>query len=160
LTRLLDYPRELADIINFQDEDGETALTMSARYRSKCLVKLRIDHGADPKIANRDGFTTSSRTNASAPRRGCIACACNVISQCASSLPPVQASGPYAFVPANSDCMLLHHSMATRKARHSHAQSRIWQALALACSTVWQRHLTKSCVTRIGTSVRLMNEVD
>ncbi|KAH9950026.1 apses-domain-containing protein [Amylocystis lapponica] len=58
LHRLADYPRELADIINFQDEDGETALTMAARCRSKRLVKILIDHGADPKIANRDGKTT------------------------------------------------------------------------------------------------------
>ncbi|KAI0002949.1 hypothetical protein BJV74DRAFT_876357 [Russula compacta] len=58
LNRLSDYPRELADIINFQDEDGETALTMAARCRSKRLVKLLIDHGADPKIANGDGKST------------------------------------------------------------------------------------------------------
>ena len=58
LNRLSDYPRELADIINFQDEDGETGLTMAARCRSKRLVKLLIDHGADPKIANRDGKST------------------------------------------------------------------------------------------------------
>ncbi|EJF63008.1 apses-domain-containing protein [Dichomitus squalens LYAD-421 SS1] len=58
LQRLADFPRELADIINFQDEDGETALTMAARCRSKRLVKLLLDHGADPKIANRDGKTT------------------------------------------------------------------------------------------------------
>lgn len=55
LTRLSEYPKELADIINFQDEDGETALTMAARCRSKRLVRVLIDHGADPKIANRDG---------------------------------------------------------------------------------------------------------
>ena len=54
LNRLSDYPRELADIINFQDEDGETALIMIARCHSKHLVKLLIDHDADPKIANRD----------------------------------------------------------------------------------------------------------
>ncbi|KDQ14235.1 hypothetical protein BOTBODRAFT_175018 [Botryobasidium botryosum FD-172 SS1] len=58
LGRLSDFPQELADIINFQDEDGETALTMAARCRSKRLVKLLIDHGADPKIANRDNKTT------------------------------------------------------------------------------------------------------
>lgn len=57
LGRLADFPQELADIINFQDEDGETALTMAARCRSKRLVKLLIDHGADPKIPNRDGKT-------------------------------------------------------------------------------------------------------
>lgn len=58
LSRLADYPRELADIINFQDEDGETALTLAARCRSKRLVKILIDHGADPKIINRDGKST------------------------------------------------------------------------------------------------------
>ena len=55
LGRLSEFPQELADILNFQDEDGETALTMAARCRSKRLVKLLIDHGADPKIRNRDG---------------------------------------------------------------------------------------------------------
>lgn len=55
LTRLSEFPKELADIINFQDEEGETALTMAARCRSKRLVRVLIDHGADPKIANRDG---------------------------------------------------------------------------------------------------------
>ncbi|KAF9498660.1 apses-domain-containing protein [Pleurotus eryngii] len=58
LGRLSEYPRELADIINFQDEDGETALTMAARCRSKRLVKILIDHGADPKIVNNDGKST------------------------------------------------------------------------------------------------------
>ncbi len=54
LQRLADYPQELADVINFQDEDGETALTLSARARSRRLVKALLDHGADPKIKNRD----------------------------------------------------------------------------------------------------------
>lgn len=58
LDRLADYPRELADIINFQDEDGETALTLAARCRSKRLVKILIDHGADPKITNKEGKST------------------------------------------------------------------------------------------------------
>jgi transcription factor MBP1 len=55
LNRLSEFPNELADIINFQAEDGETALTLAARCRSKRLVKLLIDHGADPKIANKEG---------------------------------------------------------------------------------------------------------
>ncbi|KAH9938663.1 uncharacterized protein B0H18DRAFT_1081238 [Fomitopsis serialis] len=55
LSRLSGYPKELTDIINFQDEEGETALTMAARCRSKRLVKTLIDHHADPKVANRDG---------------------------------------------------------------------------------------------------------
>ncbi|KAK6902657.1 hypothetical protein I203_107915 [Kwoniella mangroviensis CBS 8507] len=54
LSRLSDYPQELADVINFQDEDGETALTIAARARSRRLVKALLDHGADPKIKNRD----------------------------------------------------------------------------------------------------------
>lgn len=54
LSRLADYPQELADVINFQDEDGETALTLAARARSKRIVKALLDHGADPKIRNRD----------------------------------------------------------------------------------------------------------
>lgn len=58
LNRLADYPKELADVLNFQDEDGETALTMAARCRSKRLVKLLIDHGADPKIMNSEGKST------------------------------------------------------------------------------------------------------
>ncbi|GAA5866413.1 hypothetical protein JCM3774_004673 [Rhodotorula dairenensis] len=55
LHRLAEYPEEVADILNFQDEEGETALTLAARARSKRLVKLLLDHGADPKIPNRDG---------------------------------------------------------------------------------------------------------
>ncbi|KAK4057870.1 Transcription factor mbp1 [Microbotryomycetes sp. JL221] len=57
LARLVDYPKEVADILNFQDEEGETALTLAARARSKRLVKILLDHGADPKIANRDNKT-------------------------------------------------------------------------------------------------------
>ncbi|TYJ55328.1 hypothetical protein B9479_003942 [Cryptococcus floricola] len=54
LARLSDYPQELADVINFQDEEGETALTIAARARSRRLVKALLDHGANPKIKNRD----------------------------------------------------------------------------------------------------------
>lgn len=57
LAHLEDFPRELEDVINFQDEDGETALTLAARARSKRLVKALLDHGADPKLPNRDGKT-------------------------------------------------------------------------------------------------------
>lgn len=57
LNRLSDYPKELGDVINYQDDEGETALTLAARARSKRLVKSLIDHGADPKLANRDGKT-------------------------------------------------------------------------------------------------------
>lgn len=57
LVRLVEYPKEVADILNFQDEEGETALTLAARARSKRLVKILLDNGADPKVANRDGKT-------------------------------------------------------------------------------------------------------
>ncbi|GAA5822075.1 hypothetical protein JCM11251_004849 [Rhodosporidiobolus azoricus] len=57
LQRLVDYPDEVADILNFQDEEGETALTLAARARSKRLVKYLLDNGGDPKIPNRDGKT-------------------------------------------------------------------------------------------------------
>jgi ankyrin repeat protein len=55
LDRLKEYPREVSDILNFQDEEGETALTLAARARSKNLVRMLLNHGADGKIANRDG---------------------------------------------------------------------------------------------------------
>jgi len=55
LDRLKEYPKEVADILNFQDEEGETALTLAARARFKSLVKILLNYGADPKIANRDG---------------------------------------------------------------------------------------------------------
>ncbi|KAH8915122.1 apses-domain-containing protein [Atractiella rhizophila] len=55
LERLSAYPPEVASILNFQDEDGETALTLAARARSKRLVKILLDYGADPRIVNRDG---------------------------------------------------------------------------------------------------------
>ncbi|KAA1085079.1 hypothetical protein PGTUg99_006528 [Puccinia graminis f. sp. tritici] len=54
-SQLSEYPKELIDILNFQDEDGETALTLAAQCRSKKLVKILLDHGANPKTANRDG---------------------------------------------------------------------------------------------------------
>jgi len=52
LGSLKEYPSELADVINWRDDEGETALTMAARCRSKRLVKLLLDHDADPKIKN------------------------------------------------------------------------------------------------------------
>ncbi|KAJ1308343.1 hypothetical protein OPQ81_004053 [Rhizoctonia solani] len=44
LSRLSDFPDELADVINFQDDDGETALTMAARCRSKRDGKTTEDY--------------------------------------------------------------------------------------------------------------------
>lgn len=120
LNRLSDYPRELADIINFQDEDGETGLTMAARCRSKRLVKLLIDHGADPKIANRDGKSTEDyilederfRSSPVLPSRALSMSFRNA----QAAYPPIQATANYAFAPANGDRMPLHHSTAAQTA--------------------------------------------
>ncbi|KAI0034095.1 hypothetical protein K488DRAFT_77467 [Vararia minispora EC-137] len=122
LMRLADYPRELADIINFQDEDGETALTMAARCRSKRLVKILIDHGADPKIANRDGKSTEDyilederfRHSPVIPSR-----AMSMSFRGAHIAGTSGASGSppnYAFAPANGDKAAVHYSTAAQKA--------------------------------------------
>lgn len=55
LHRLADYGSQLADILNFADDEGETALTLAARARSKRLTRLLLEHGADPKIRNKEG---------------------------------------------------------------------------------------------------------
>lgn len=120
LTRLADYPKELADVINFQDEDGETALTMAARCRSKRLVKILIDHGADPKIVNHDGKSTEDyilederfRSSPIPPSR-----VMNLSFRNAQvAFPPPNALPNYSFAPANGDRPPLHHSIAGQKA--------------------------------------------
>jgi len=57
LARLSEYGDEVAEILNFADRDGETTLTIAARCRSKRLVKVLLDHGASPKLRNREGKT-------------------------------------------------------------------------------------------------------
>ncbi|KAI0356734.1 apses-domain-containing protein [Trametes cingulata] len=116
LQRLSDFPQELADIINFQDEDGETALTMAARCRSKRLVKLLLDHGADPKIANKDGknaedyILEDERFRSSPllpsrplPFRGADGAAAN------------GAPSLFSFLPSGSDRPSLHYSVTGQK---------------------------------------------
>ena len=120
LNRLSDYPRELADIINFQDEDGESALTMAARCRSKRLVKILIDHGADPKVTNRDGKSTEDyilederfRSSPVLPSRA----ASMSFRNAQAAYPPPQAPPTYSFAPANGDKPPLHYSVAGQKA--------------------------------------------
>lgn len=120
LGRLADYPKELADVINFQDEDGETALTMAARCRSKRLVKILIDHGADPKIVNNDGKSTEDyilederfRSSPVPPSR-----AMSVSFPTAQTAFPLSQPAPsYSFTPANADRPPLHHSVAGQMA--------------------------------------------
>lgn len=55
INRLAEYGSQLADILNFRDDEGETPLTMAARARSKRLTRLLLEHGADPKIRNKEG---------------------------------------------------------------------------------------------------------
>ncbi|KAJ7162575.1 hypothetical protein C8R43DRAFT_919438 [Mycena crocata] len=120
LNRLSDYPKELADVINFQDEDGETALTMAARCRSKRLVKLLIDNGADPKIVNNDGKSTEDyilederfRSSPVPPSRVMGMSFRNVH----AAYPPHNALPNYAFAPSNGDRPPLHHSVAGQRA--------------------------------------------
>ncbi|KDQ64897.1 hypothetical protein JAAARDRAFT_28551 [Jaapia argillacea MUCL 33604] len=120
LNRLSDYPRELADIINFQDEDGETALTLAARCRSKRLVKLLIDHNADPKLVNNDGKSTEDyilederfRSSPVMPSRTLSMSFRNA----QAAFPPPGSQPGYSFGPANDNKPPLHFSMAAQKA--------------------------------------------
>lgn len=117
LNRLADYPKELADVINFQDEDGETALTMAARCRSKRLVKLLIDHGADPKLVNRDGKSTEDyiledeRFRSSPGPISRLSAMSFRNAQAAYSLPPILPP-----IPTGAERLPLHHSIVGQKA--------------------------------------------
>jgi len=117
LSRLADYPKELADVINFQDEDGETALTMAARCRSKRLVKLLIDHGADPKLVNRDGKSTEDYILEDERFRSSPG---PISRLSAMSFRNAQAAYPLLTIPppipAGSERLPLHHSVAGQKA--------------------------------------------
>ena len=55
LARLGEYPHEVAEILNYQDDEGETALTLAARARSKRLVRMLVEAGASPRIRNNEG---------------------------------------------------------------------------------------------------------
>ena len=120
LSRLAEYPKELADVINFQDEDGETALTMAARSRSKRLIKILIDHGAKPKIRNHDGKSAEDyilederfRSSPVPPSRASYMSYRNTH----AAFPPSNAPLGYSFAPANGDKPPLHHSIAAQKA--------------------------------------------
>lgn len=120
LSRLADYPRELADVINFQDEDGETALTMAARCRSKRLVKILIDHGADPKIVNHDGKSTEDYILEDERFRSSPAPTSRVsqmsFRNAAASFPPMTSLPSYTFAPTVGERPPLHHSVTGQKA--------------------------------------------
>lgn len=120
LSRLADYPKELADVINFQDEDGETALTMAARCRSKRLVKILIDHGADPKIVNHDGKSTEDYILEDERFRSSPAPTSRLthmsFRNAQAAFPPAHSLPNYAFAPGNGDRPPLHHSVTGQKA--------------------------------------------
>ncbi|XP_006459952.1 hypothetical protein AGABI2DRAFT_219430 [Agaricus bisporus var. bisporus H97] len=109
LGRLSDYPRELSDVINFQDEDGETALTMAARCRSKRLVKLLIDNGADPKIVNNDGKSAEDYILEDEKFRSSPV-------PTTPAFPPPNADPGYVFAPSHGDRPPLHHSVVAQRA--------------------------------------------
>lgn len=115
LGRLAGYPKELADVINFQDEDGETALTMAARCRSKRLVKLLIDHGADPKVVNGDGKSAEDYILEDEKFRSSPIPASRATSMsfrnAQAAFPPSQILGP-----VNGDRPPLHHSVVAQRA--------------------------------------------
>ncbi|KIJ70466.1 hypothetical protein HYDPIDRAFT_105198 [Hydnomerulius pinastri MD-312] len=118
LSRLADYPKELADVINFQDEDGETALTMAARCRSKRLVKILIDHGADPKIINRDGKSTEDYILEDERFRSSPGPTSRLTAMSfrnAQAAFPMPSAAPPS-MPVNGDRPPLHHSVAGQKA--------------------------------------------
>ncbi|KAF8631274.1 hypothetical protein AX15_002600 [Amanita polypyramis BW_CC] len=120
LNRLSDYPKELADVINFQDEDGETALTLAARCRSKRLVKLLIDHGGDPKIMNNDGKSAEDyilederfRSSPVPPSRITSMAFRNAL----AAYPILSAHMNYSSTTANGDRQPLHISTAAQRA--------------------------------------------
>ncbi|CAK5262469.1 unnamed protein product [Mycena citricolor] len=112
--RLSDFKGEVADVLNFQDEDGETALTMAARCRSKRLVKLLIDSGADPKIVNNDGKSTEDYILEDERFRSSPAPVSRTSGM--SFRNAHAANGSYAFGPHNGDKPPLHHSVAGQRA--------------------------------------------
>lgn len=116
LNRLADYPKELADVINFQDEDGETALTMAARCRSKRLVKLLIDHGADPKIRNRDGKSTEDYILEDERFRSSPGPMSRLSAMSFRNAQAALPAGVSTTALVNGDRPLVHHSLAGQKA--------------------------------------------
>ncbi|KAI8059293.1 hypothetical protein BC940DRAFT_371964 [Gongronella butleri] len=63
---------ELISILNVQDVNGDTALTIAARYGNKRLVRLLMNAGASAELANEEGMTAQDYIGdtAEATRRG------------------------------------------------------------------------------------------
>ncbi|KAF1807556.1 hypothetical protein V8B55DRAFT_1593327 [Mucor lusitanicus] len=57
INKLKNNQSELISILNVQDTNGDTALTIAAKIGNRRLIKLMIDAGASTEIANEDGMT-------------------------------------------------------------------------------------------------------
>ncbi|EPB88064.1 hypothetical protein HMPREF1544_05126 [Mucor circinelloides 1006PhL] len=57
INKLKNNQSELISILNVQDTNGDTALTIAAKIGNRRLIKLMIDAGASTEIANEDGLT-------------------------------------------------------------------------------------------------------
>ena len=49
--------RERSNLVNTQNESGNTALIWSSQKRHESIVKLLLDHGADVNVQDNDGNT-------------------------------------------------------------------------------------------------------
>ncbi|NJL94297.1 MAG: hypothetical protein HC915_11535, partial [Anaerolineae bacterium] len=50
-----DEEQDLAELINQQDEDGNTPMHLAVQAQNQDLVKQLFEAGADPTVANKDG---------------------------------------------------------------------------------------------------------
>ncbi|KAI8378787.1 hypothetical protein EDC96DRAFT_493188 [Choanephora cucurbitarum] len=57
INKLKNNQSELISILNVQDINGDTALTIAAKIGNRRLIKLLIDAGASTEIANEEGMT-------------------------------------------------------------------------------------------------------
>ncbi|CEP12955.1 hypothetical protein [Parasitella parasitica] len=57
INKLKTNQSELISILNVQDTNGDTALTIAAKIGNRRLIKLMIDAGASTEIANEEGST-------------------------------------------------------------------------------------------------------
>lgn len=58
IAKLITNRSELISILNVQDANGDTALTIAARSGNKRLVKMLIEAGASTEISNEEGMTS------------------------------------------------------------------------------------------------------
>lgn len=54
-TFLLENIPETQSLINMKDEDGDTPILVAYKYQNEKMVRLLLENGADPSIANNSG---------------------------------------------------------------------------------------------------------